>query len=112
MNCELINNGIDSGLTHQTDDLSKVTYLKCTDVPTYVKTILEVTKCGYIYPDSISCTKADLRHVLVDSRYGITKDLPPSEYFTEWEQFTQVINTIIDIAIVHNTESIKLIFTN
>lgn len=110
MNCELINNGIDSGLTHQTSDLSKVTYLRCTDVPTYVKTILEVTKCCHIYPDSISCTKADLRHVLVDSRYGITKDLPPSEYFTEWEQFTQVINTIIDIAIVHNTESIKLIF--
>ena len=112
MNCELINNGIDSGLTHQTSDLSKVPYLRCTDVPTYVKTILEVTKCCHIYPDFISCTKADLRHVLVDSRYGINKDLPPSEYFTEWEQFTQVINTIIDIAIVHNTESIKLIFND
>ena len=112
MNCELINSGIDSGLTHQTDDLSKVTYLKCTDVPTYVKTILEVTKCGYIYPDSISCTKADLRHVLKDNMYGINKEFEDGEYFTDWDKFEQTINQIIGIAIVHNTESIKLIFTN
>ena len=94
------------------NDLTNIPIDNPTDVPKCVKTILEVSKCCHIYPDSISCTKADLRHVLVDSRYGITKDLPSSEYFTEWEQFTQVINNIIDIAIVHNTESIKLIFND
>ena len=110
MNCELINDAC-CGLTYQTNDLSKETHLRCSDIPMYVKTILDIKKCGYYVPNNTTvCKISHLRNALSDSKYSIEKDIPPSEYFTEWEQFTQVINTIIDIAIVHNTESIKLIF--
>ena len=111
MNCELINDAC-SGLCYKTHDLSKETHLRCSDIPMYVKTILDIKKCGRHFPNNTTtvCNIRHLRNALNNSKYSIKKDIPPSEYFTEWEQFTQVINTIIDIAIIHNTDSIKLIF--
>lgn len=44
-----------------------------------------------------------------DSKYSIKKDIPPSEYFTEWEEFTQVINGhTANLAIGTDTEIMYL----
>jgi hypothetical protein len=70
-------------------------------------------KCGWHGSNNTTvCKIRHLRTALNDTKYRINKDIPPSEYFPEWEKYTQIINTIIDLAIVHNTDSIKLVFND
>lgn len=108
--CELIKSGESSGLTYKTNDLSKDTYLKCTNVPLYVKTILDTMKCGHDQLNGTSLWISDLKRGLINNKIIINQDIPPSEYFPEWEQYTQIINTIIDTASVHNTKGIKIVW--